>query len=448
MSNGEEEVNSLNSDVQRAGFLRSVLAIGFIAMLATPAIAAEVLVKNDIFDLDFSGSVLIGDFAIGDQAGVRLTSPCDGNIVAVQVPWISLSPATPQSLQEAIFVFDGPGFPTPGTELLFLEAPLLSPNAVNEFRFVDENNTIPISVPVSAGQQFYVTLEFGEPTDIVAGSASIVRDQAGCSANTNVIFDAFWFDFCPFQILGTPGDTALRAVVDCEEPGGACCDFNGLCEGDVSEGDCEDPGDTFFQGDSCGEVSCPAPVGACCDGSGGCLANQTQDFCENTLGRFYGGNGSLCDGTVCNPGACCMQDGTCQELIGQVCSTMNPTNFEGPGTTCAAANCSQPLGACCVDVGGGSFVCVPDQTLSNCSGGGDVWQGPLTSCTPDPCSCALPGDMDDDTDIDLSDLDIFTQCFGADVTAQTECLCANVDSSDNTIDLDDWASLANLITGP
>ncbi|NOX57561.1 MAG: hypothetical protein GXP29_01715, partial [Planctomycetes bacterium] len=430
----------------RVFWIGRALATGLIIAITAPLQAAEQVVQNDVFALDFSGAIIIGDFVIGEQGGARLTSPCDGNIVAIQIPWISNSGATPQTLQDSIHVFDGASFPIPGTELLLLDAPLLTPGALNEFRFIDENNTIPINVPVTAGQQFYVTLQYGENTNIAGGDASIVRDTSGCTSGLNVLFaSATWFDFCLFQIV-TPGNVALRAVVDCAEPAGACCDFNAVCVDDVSEGSCENPGDTFFLGQACSGVTCPTPVGACCDGTGGCLENQTQNFCENILSRTYGGNGSACADQICDPGACCMQDGSCQDLLESVCSTMNPTNFEGPGTTCAGASCTQPTGACCIDVGGGNFVCVPDQTEANC--GGDIWQGPFTTCTPDPCSCGLPGDMDDDGDIDLEDLDAFTACFGADVTISPECLCANVDSANNVIDLNDWSSLATIITGP
>ncbi len=428
--------------------IRVAIALGVIALIAAPLQAIEQVVRNDSVE-NFTTTVPIGDFVPGEQGGSRLTSPCNGSIVALQVLWVEPPPGgNPQSLQDAIHVYNGATFPTPGAELLLLEGPLLTPNAVNEFRFTDEAGTVPIDVPVTAGQQFYVTLEFGEPTDVGGGSASIVRDTDGCQAGKNVLFfSGSWHDFCSIQIL-LPGDTAIRAVVDCQEPAGACCDLNASCENDVEEGDCEDPGDTFFVGEDCGEVSCPQPVGACCDGSGGCLENQSQDFCENVLSRIYGGNGSTCADDICNTGACCLQDGTCEELIGLVCNTMNPTNFEGPGTSCAQSSCVQPTGACCVDIGGGNSVCVPGQTQANCSGSGDIWQGPFTNCSPDPCAAGNDGDMDDDGDVDLADLDLIMQCFGADVTLAPECEPANTDAGNNLIDIDDWTALVPLITGP
>ncbi len=63
-------------------------------------------------------------------------------------------------------------------------------------------------------------------------------------------------------------------------------------------------------------------------------------------------------------------------------------------------------------------------------------------------SCPTLGDMDDDGDFDLVDMAGFTVCFGADVTVETSCVCANVEDSNDLVDLADWAALNALITGP
>ena len=62
--------------------------------------------------------------------------------------------------------------------------------------------------------------------------------------------------------------------------------------------------------------------------------------------------------------------------------------------------------------------------------------------------CPTPGDMDSDADYDLADMQEFTICFGADVTVETDCACANVDSANNVVDLDDWAAFVVLLGGP
>ncbi|NOX58179.1 MAG: S8 family serine peptidase [Planctomycetes bacterium] len=62
--------------------------------------------------------------------------------------------------------------------------------------------------------------------------------------------------------------------------------------------------------------------------------------------------------------------------------------------------------------------------------------------------CATPGDMDNDGDFDLFDVDQFNLCFAEDVSVNSACLCANVADTDVVIDLLDWEQLVLLLTGP
>ena len=76
----------------------------------------------------------------------------------------------------------------------------MTPGYWNEFRYTDEAQTLPLEVPVSAGQQFYVCLEFYNPTDVGSGGPSVVRDINGCQAGRNVLFaiPGGWMNFCLF----------------------------------------------------------------------------------------------------------------------------------------------------------------------------------------------------------------------------------------------------------
>ena len=409
-------------------------------LLTVPAARGqEVTVKNDSF---LGGmAVIVGDFIAGEEAAVWLTSPCDGDIVAVQIAWLEGTPGHGQSLEEAIHIYAAGSFPTPGAQLEILEGPVMTPGYMNEFRYLDEAQTMPLIVPVTEGQTFVVSLEFANPTDVDNGGPSVIRDVDGCQWGKNGLFaiPGGWLNFC----FWLNGDLVIRAIIDCQGTTGACCDAYGLCTDQVEEDQCQDPGETFFEGQECSEVTCPDPTGACCNGIGGCLDGQTQDFCENILSGIYAGHATTCADEVCDLGACCLPDGSCQDVIELVCGDEGGT-FYGPGTDCATTECPQPLGACCV-----GEICVPDQTEENCLSFEGEWVGAFTDCgPPDPClgpSCTC-GDVDNSGGpVDLVDFATFALCFGlsgpgGDCTADN-FECSDLDVSGN-VDLIDFATFA------
>lgn len=406
------------------------LAAGVAPKIAS---AAEVVVRNDSVN-DFQLVGIIGDFVPGEKVAARLTAPCAGSIVAVQIVWLAGSPGAPQTLEEAITInADNGGSPVPGTELLLLEGPFMTPGFVNEFRYVDEANTIPIDVPVSQNQSFYVVFEFGTATDINNGSASVVRDLDGCQAQRNSVYGNIgvglqWYNFCLFY----GGDLAIRAVVDCQEQTGACCDGDANCENDVEEGDCQGAQNTFFAGQTCGQVVCPAPTGACCNGVGGCIDGLEQPFCEGApINGIYAGNNTTCAQDVCDLGACCLPLGDCEDVVEAACGDLGGI-FEGPGTSCMTTSCPQPLGACCLGT-----TCVPNQTEDNCTSFPGSWVGPFTTCAPlNPCLACTDGDADQDGDLDLADFSILQACFGGPDTGACACLDMNNDAIVNMPDVE------------
>jgi len=370
-------------------------------LLGTTASAEEVVVQNDSV-VDLGEAVIVGDFIAGEHAGARLTSPCDGTIVAVQILWLEGTPGHGQSLEEAIHIYDDGAFPTPGTELALLEGPVMTPGYWNEFRYLDEAQTIPINVPVTIGQSFFVTLEFYNPTDVGNGGPSVVRDTDGCQASSNVLYGDIgggwnWYDFC----LLITGDLAIRAIIDCPGATGACCHATGVCENEVEEEDCQEFGDAWHEGLSCGEITCTAR-GACCR-MGGCLQLVEQDTCESIDG-VYAGHGTNCDDDVCVAGACCIEaTGECVSNFGFQCDVLGET-YLGPGTLCDPNPCPQPPGACCFGT-----VCVSEQTEEECTGAFGDWVGPWTDCgPPNPCdlSLCLCRDVDCNGYIDSLDLGV------------------------------------------
>ena len=74
-----------------------------VAMLTAPAAAQETTVQNDRF-ISGGPAVIVGNFVPGEHAGVRLTSPCNGAIVAVQITWLEGTPGHLQTIEQAIHI--------------------------------------------------------------------------------------------------------------------------------------------------------------------------------------------------------------------------------------------------------------------------------------------------------------------------------------------------------
>jgi len=191
--------------------------IGAVAMaMAAAASAAEVTVKNDSLT-DLSAGVIQAGFVAGEKAASWLTSPCTGNIVGVQVFWRSLSGGAAFVIGDAIDIHRAGSFPTPGELALSVLGPVMTDGVLNEFRYLDENNTIPISVPVAQNETFVVAYTFSENPPAVG--PSVVNDSDGIQPNRNAIYAEispglfFWFGS---QALGVNGDWVIRAVVDCQ----------------------------------------------------------------------------------------------------------------------------------------------------------------------------------------------------------------------------------------
>lgn len=417
--------------------------------------AAEVVVKNDSVT-DGSTAVICPCFVAGECAAAWLTAPCNGNIVAVQIFWRSQYGGQPQSLEESITIYAAGTFPTPGAimqnnyppyQSAVLEGPVLTDGVLNEFRYLDEYSTIPLQIPVTAGQKFVVSLRFANTNNTFPYTLpSIVYDTNGCQAQKNTVryTSGTWVNACS---LGVSGDWMIRAIVDCEEPTGACCHASGVCESGKKQSECAAFGDVWTQGQTCAQVTCTAR-GACCLG-GGCLTLVTQSNCSAVSG-VYAGNGTNCLDQVCVLGACCMPSGECILNFGFQCTGIGGT-FQGPGTTCTPTNpCPQPTGACCI----GQF-CIPDQTAAACTGVGGTWVGAFTTCgppdpcVPDPCVSVsfTPGDVNDDTSVDGEDVQGFIAQYISATPGSVAFCAANVCAGDQVIDDADLAAFVECLLG-
>ena len=141
----------------------SSLKAGFVALAlaaaAGAASGAETTVQNDSVT-DGASATICPCFGAGEHAAVWLTSPCNGAIVAIQVFWRSPLANSPDIIEDSILIRNPGNYPTPGTVLETLQAPVLTDGVLNEYRFLDENLTIPINVPVTAGQEFVIDFVF------------------------------------------------------------------------------------------------------------------------------------------------------------------------------------------------------------------------------------------------------------------------------------------------
>lgn len=407
----------MNVRFVRRAVLSVLAAIGAFAFNAD---AAEVTVQNDSLAPGGTGTIQAG-FGEGERAAAWLTSPCNGNIVAVQVFWRSFFGGEPQMLGDVIEIYGNGTFPTPGPLLgnngnpltpAQLFGPVMTDGVLNEFRFLDEQMAIPLSVPVVAGQRFVVSFQFFDPVGTFG--PSVVTDT-GCQPQRNSIFaiPGGWLNSCA---LGVSGDFVIRAVIDCVEARGACCLPNGSCTDNVTQTACQQQGGIYRgNGTMCATQVCPEFPRACCFASGGgTCQNLTPSTCVG-FGGTPGPAGSACATYVCFPmGACCLPDGSCVGPVSPAqCNSLEGT-FQGNMTTCAGTNCPQPIGACCSATG----FCAELSAIA-CNGiPGATWQGPGTTCADlnmngqaDACEtqAPCPGDANGDRMVGLADIAVITQ---------------------------------------
>jgi hypothetical protein len=338
---------------------------------------AEVVVQNDSVTEGSTGAIQAG-FAAGESAAAWLTSPCDGTIVAVQIYWASLSGTTGQSFEDSITIYSGGAFPNPGAVAVELIAPVMTDSVLNEFRYLNEEQTVPISVPVVEDQTFVVSFKFAT-TPSPTNGPSVVTDTNGCQPGKNAIdclFPCFgWINACS---LGVSGDFFIRAVVDCPsiQPAGACCFNDGDCLNAQQQDDCEGDGGAWQGANS--QCSLGICERACCFLPSGCV-DLIPDDCD-LAGGFVQAPGNLCDdpGFECFPtGACCNTDGSCDNNVIDVDCAAGGGTFQGDGSLCSGVSCPQPEGACCLSSGSclvlehGECDQIPTSLF---------WAGGLTTC--------------------------------------------------------------------
>lgn len=207
-------------------------AFAFSGLTASSAIAQETTLLND--SLVGGATVAICPcFAANEEVAVWLTSPCDGNIVAIQIFWKSQFGGAQVTLEESINVYNAGRYPIPGALKQEFLAPQMIDGGLNEYRFADENQTIPISIPVTKDETFVVSLVMFNSNENDIFAASVASDTDGVTPNRNAVFTNNFGGWRSNTFLGVSGDWIIRAVVD--------CDFS--CPADLNDDEVVDGGD-------------------------------------------------------------------------------------------------------------------------------------------------------------------------------------------------------------
>ena len=146
-------------------------------------------------DYDGAGQVACPCFAAGEQAGVVLDVPAGDypiEILKIGIGWASAYGGQPQSLEQAIHIYEGT-LPNPGSPTYSLDGPLLTDGAINEF-----NIELTLGDRVIDSGPFMITLEFANSNAGNVFLPSVFSDGNGCQAGKNVVYaiPGGWTDAC------------------------------------------------------------------------------------------------------------------------------------------------------------------------------------------------------------------------------------------------------------
>lgn len=261
-----------------------------IGLCALPTLADEVVVQNDSLTAGDQATVC-PCFGVGEEAAVWLTSPCDGAIVGFQIFWRSQIGGSPISLEDSVIVYEGGAFPNPGPIKSELLAPALQDGGLNEFRFEDENQTIPINIPVTAGEEFVLSLKFFNASTLFG--PSILFDDSGITPNKNAVKvnGSLWQSA---ESLGVTGDWIIRAIIDCTggQIGSACLQDGGCVDGVTEEDAMLLDAVWNGPGSDCASSQC---LGACYISATDSCLQFDNTTCDLVGGEWFGPGTESCE---------------------------------------------------------------------------------------------------------------------------------------------------------
>lgn len=193
----------------RFPFATAITLVGGLLISVPDAIhGGTTVIQNDSV-VDFGNVAIQVGFAADERAAAWLTASCSGDLVAVQILWLSFLGGQPDVLHQAVRVSEPGTFPVPGTMLRELGGPVMEDGFFNQFPVVP-------GIAMTTGQTLVVDFQFlNAPNGL---GPSVATDVDGCQAGRNAIFaipPGSWFNSCA---LGVSGDFAIRGVLHCAAP--------------------------------------------------------------------------------------------------------------------------------------------------------------------------------------------------------------------------------------
>lgn len=207
-------IHARTTSWQRFFAVSSLFAI--IASSCFPSSASEIVLQKDSLTPGAIGAHFHG-LDGGTRVGQSLISPVDGTIVGVQVWWGKAGGGAPPSQNATIRISSesyNPSFDL--TTLAQINSPTMIDGVLNEFRFSDPgSNTVPISVPITAGTRFWIDVE--ALVDVASTDPFVMFDQAQVGAPRQ--YDFVKSPGGPYYVqalaigIRNAGELAIRAIV-------------------------------------------------------------------------------------------------------------------------------------------------------------------------------------------------------------------------------------------
>lgn len=196
--------------------------------LALPVdkIAAQCTEQGPLNNHVGGGATVCPCFVPGEKAGAIFTVPANEypiEILKVGIGWSSQFGGAPQSLEQAIHIYEG-ALPNPGAPTFTLPGPVLTDGVINEF----DISLIPGDRIIESGA-FTIALEFLNQNSGDVFAPSVIHDATGGQLGKNVVFaiPGGWNDAVTLGVTGNwVFHVKYRSLKAAAEVGPSAVSFN------------------------------------------------------------------------------------------------------------------------------------------------------------------------------------------------------------------------------